>query len=207
MPAHVHVRARIRTYPCAWQPIMHIIYTHVVIAHASRTQVLHRHTAMSYAQRIHTCHAHRSYRHAQARPPARLPARPHKICTWASISEAQKCPWEEVTLVFVPLGTPVGHPSNEKQTTPGPVSSPLGDKHFTSAKGRFCAYPNQRLNTEDPLASPPSGPLTNHPSMLGWHYLSNATCLIRPHLFCALFSVKDHHNLLSCSSCLKKHHA
>ena len=24
---------------------------------------------------------------------------------------------------------------------------------------------------------------------VGWHYLSNATCLMRPHLFCVLFTV------------------
>ena len=40
---------------------------------------------------------------------------------------------------------------------------------------------------------------------LGWHYLSNATCLlIRPRLFCVFRRVKDHRNLLHCSPCLKK---
>ena len=37
----------------------------------------------------------------------------------------------------------------------------------------------------------------------GWHYLSNATCLIRPRLF-VFRRVKDHHNLSSYSLCLKK---
>ena len=32
----------------------------------------------------------------------------------ASINEAQKCPEGEVPLVFVPVGTPGGHPSNQK---------------------------------------------------------------------------------------------
>ena len=41
---------------------------------------------------------------------------------------------------------------------------------------------------------------------LGWHYLSHATCLIRPHLFYALciVSVKDHRNLPNDSPLLKK---
>ena len=32
---------------------------------------------------------------------------------------------------------------------------------------------------------------------IGWHYLSNATCLMRPHLFyvCVCVALKDHHNL------------
>ena len=34
-----------------------------------------------------------------------------------------------------------------------------------------------------------------------WHYLSNATCLMRPRLL--LRRVKDHHNLLHDSPCLK----
>ena len=38
-----------------------------------------------------------------------------------------------------------------------------------------------------------------------WHYLSNATCLIRPHVFYALFRrVKDDHGLLHCSPLSKK---
>ena len=40
---------------------------------------------------------------------------------------------------------------------------------------------------------------------VGWHYLSNATCQIRPHLFYVFFGrVKDHHNLLHYSPLLKK---
>ena len=43
------------------------------------------------------------------------------------------------------------------------------------------------------------------PGVLGWHYSSNATCLIRSHLFYALFnSVKDHHTLLHNHSPLLK---
>ena len=38
----------------------------------------------------------------------------------------------------------------------------------------------------------------------GWHYLSNATCLIRRHLFCVFRSAKDHHNLLHDSQLFKK---
>ena len=38
---------------------------------------------------------------------------------------------------------------------------------------------------------------------IGWHCLPNATCLIRPHLFYAPFSVKDHHSLPKYSSLLK----
>ena len=38
---------------------------------------------------------------------------------------------------------------------------------------------------------------------LGWHYLSNATCLIRPHLFCVFRRVKDHHTLPEYSPLLK----
>ena len=38
---------------------------------------------------------------------------------------------------------------------------------------------------------------------IGWHYLSNATCLIRPRLFYACFVVKDHHDLLCYSPPLK----
>ena len=30
------------------------------------------------------------------------------------VDEAQKCPWGEVPLVFVPVGTPGGQPSNQK---------------------------------------------------------------------------------------------
>ena len=43
-------------------------------------------------------------------------------------------------------------------------------------------------------------------SSSGWHYLSNATCLIRPQLFslCIVYSVRDHHNLLHDSPRLKK---
>ena len=40
---------------------------------------------------------------------------------------------------------------------------------------------------------------------LGWHYLSNATCLIRPHLIivCVVDSFKDRHSLLQCLPLLK----
>ena len=39
----------------------------------------------------------------------------------------------------------------------------------------------------------------------GWHYLSNATCLMRPRLFSTVFRrVKDDHNLLHYSPPLKK---
>ena len=44
----------------------------------------------------------------------------------------------------------------------------------------------------------------NH-TYVGWHYLSKATCLIQPHLFCAFVGyVKDHHNLDNYSPRLKK---
>ena len=49
--------------------------------------------------------------------------------------------------------------------------------------------------------------LTHQPTQapVGWHCLSNATCLIRRHVFHALFTVKDHHTTLqTCSSRLKK---
>ena len=36
------------------------------------------------------------------------------------------------------------------------------------------------------LAGVPQRPQESE-ALLGWHYLSNATCLVRPHLFCALF--------------------
>ena len=39
---------------------------------------------------------------------------------------------------------------------------------------------------------------------LGWHCLSQATCLIRPRLFCVFRRVKDHHNSLHYSPRLKK---
>ena len=45
-----------------------------------------------------------------------------------SIDEARKCPQGEVPLVIVPVGTPGGHPSNQKQDPPGPQKSPRGDK-------------------------------------------------------------------------------
>ena len=40
-------------------------------------------------------------------------------------------------------------------------------------------------------------------AFLWWHYSSNATCLIRLHLF-YVFSLKDHHHLLQYSPLLKK---
>ena len=47
--------------------------------------------------------------------------------------------------------------------------------------------------------------MTSDTACFGWRYLSNATCLIRPHLLCVFFCrVKDHHNLLHGSPCLKK---
>ena len=39
--------------------------------------------------------------------------------------------------------------------------------------------------------------------VLGWHFLPNATCLLRPHLSYAL-SAKDHHDLLHSSLLLKR---
>ena len=41
----------------------------------------------------------------------------------ASFSEAQKCPQGEVPLVFVPVGTPGGHSSNQiiNNISPGPL--------------------------------------------------------------------------------------
>ena len=40
-------------------------------------------------------------------------------------------------------------------------------------------------------------------AVVGWHYLSNATCLIRPRLLYALCSFKEHHTLLHHSPLLK----
>ena len=43
-------------------------------------------------------------------------------------------------------------------------------------------------------------------ALFGWHYLSNATCLIchtASCVLCAVYSVKDHHDLLDCSPLLK----
>ena len=43
-------------------------------------------------------------------------------------------------------------------------------------------------------------------ALIGWHYLSNATCLMRPRLFlCVVYSVKEHHqtNVLHVSPHLK----
>ena len=42
--------------------------------------------------------------------------------------------------------------------------------------------------------------------MIGWHYLSKAACLMRPHLLCVCVfrRVKDHRNLLHYSPPLKK---
>ena len=42
-------------------------------------------------------------------------------------------------------------------------------------------------------------------AQIGWHYLSNATCLIQASLaVCAVYSVEDRYNLQKCSPCLKK---
>ena len=39
---------------------------------------------------------------------------------------------------------------------------------------------------------------------IGWHYLSNATCLIRPRSFyVSVCRVKEHRNVLHCSPLLK----
>ena len=51
------------------------------------------------------------------------------------------------------------------------------------------------------VAGPLQGPQQGEAG-LGWLYLSNATCLIRPHLLHACFSVNDHHNLLQSSPLL-----
>ena len=42
------------------------------------------------------------------------------------------------------------------------------------------------------------------PQALGRHYLSNVTCLMRPHLFCVLRRVRGHPNLPHRSPLLKK---
>ena len=42
------------------------------------------------------------------------------------------------------------------------------------------------------------------PASLGWQCLSNATCPMRPRLFCVFRRVKDHHTLLRCLQLLKK---
>ena len=39
------------------------------------------------------------------------------------------------------------------------------------------------------LARARGGRPASRTSVLGWHFLSDATCLIRPHLFCARFVV------------------
>ena len=57
--------------------------------------------------------------------------------TTAPKSEAHKCPSGEVPLVFVPVGTPGGHPSNQKQHSWAPVKPPRGQtlrspRHATS---------------------------------------------------------------------------
>ena len=39
---------------------------------------------------------------------------------------------------------------------------------------------------------------------VGWHYLSHAICLMRPHLFCVFCRVKNHHDLLHDLPLLKK---
>ena len=44
----------------------------------------------------------------------------------------------------------------------------------------------------------------DHQTSFGWHYLSNATCLMRPRVLCVFCSVKDDHTLLHYSPRLKK---
>ena len=69
-----------------------------------------------------------------------------------------------------------------------------------------------------PLPPPPTAPHRNeYPqtraqpntrsaehALVGWHYLSNATCRIRCHLSYACCRVKDHHNLQDLLSPLKR---
>ena len=60
--------------------------------------------------------------------------------------EARECPSGEVPLVFVPVGTPGGHPPMRNKRFLGPYKAPKGtDTKVTSAKGRFCAYPIHNL--------------------------------------------------------------
>ena len=41
-------------------------------------------------------------------------------------------------------------------------------------------------------------------SNLGWHYLSNATCLMQPHVLYVVRRVEDNHTLLHSSPLLKR---
>ena len=68
-----------------------------------------------------------------------------------------------------------------------------------------CAHLQQRMTTCRGFVAPVK-PYVCH---VGWHYLSNATCLIRPHFCCIFCHVKDHRNslhrsLLSKKSCVRQ---
>ena len=57
-----------------------------------------------------------------------------------------------------------------------------------------------RANSRTPAAAGTGNPR----AALGWHYLSNATCLMRPHLCCVFRRDKDHRILLQFYSPLLK---
>ena len=126
-------------------------------------------------------------------------ARPGAVCLVSIRGQARKARMDHFELEKLEL-------ANLSSTRVSNCSIPPSEVRRWGRSSRMhrCCRHSQSFECKCRPSPPPPRPRWGTPIRrtpprrgcpIGWHHLSNATCLLRPRLVCVVISVRDRHNL------------